>query len=152
MRRALLMIVLSAATCLASEDEPSDNPSVLTANETLARAGLPAIPENAKELECYAWTGLGTGIYATFLLKQPALAPYLASFPSLEEATPIPRNLLAPPNLAAPWFTPENFENGTVLYRGRITNAAPEIFRLYVDAKNSRVFLYYTWNNKRTYP
>ena len=86
---ALLMTVLRVATGLASEDEPSDNPSVLTANETLARAGFPAIPENARELECYAWTGLGTGISATFLLKRPALAPFPASFPGLDEPPPV---------------------------------------------------------------
>ena len=88
---ALLMTVLRVATGLASEDEPSDNPSVLTANETLARAGFPAIPENARELECYAWTGLGTGISATFLLKRPALAPFPASFPGLDEPPQSPQ-------------------------------------------------------------
>ncbi|MFZ4682364.1 MAG: hypothetical protein ACOYMS_07670, partial [Terrimicrobiaceae bacterium] len=122
-------------------------------NKILDRAGLPAIPEKAGELECYAWTGLGTGIYTTFVLKKPAFTSYLASFPAgLAEASPIPRNLLAPPNPAAPWFTPETIDNGSVLYRGRIANAAPEIFRVYVDVANLRVFLYYTWNNKRTYP
>ncbi|MFZ4681814.1 MAG: hypothetical protein ACOYMS_04880 [Terrimicrobiaceae bacterium] len=152
MGTALLMTVLRVATGLASEDEPSDNPSVLTANETLARAGFPAIPENARELECYAWTGLGPGISATFLLKRPALAPFPASFPGLDEPPPSRRKLLAPPHRAAPWFTPENIENGIVLSRGRTANAAPEIFRLHVDAKNSRVFRYSTWNHKRTHP
>jgi len=151
--RLLTLIILSATTCPAAEDEKPLNPSVTTANQVLARAGLPALPENAKELQCYAWNGLSAGIYAMVVLKKADLTAYMSSFPAgLEKASPIPRNLLAPPIASAAWFTPGGITDGTVLYRGRIVSGAPEIFRLYADVENSRVYLYYTWNNKRTYP
>jgi len=151
--RFLTLIILGSAGCLVAEDKKPVNPLVATANQTLSRAGLPALPENAKELQCHAWSGLSAGIYALVVLKEEELAAYVSSFPAgLEKATPIPGILLAPPNASAAWFTPGGIREGTVLYRGRIVSAAPEMFRLYVDVENSRVYLYYTWNNKRTYP
>lgn len=146
----LLLLCLAAASLHAEEEE---NSHIAPANRTLAATGLPPLPDKAKDMQCYSWSGLSAGIYAAFKLEEPGLASYLASFPKgVEKADPIPASLLAPPNASAPWFAPAGIQKGFVLFRGRIFGAAPETFRLYVDEENSQLFLFYTWNNKRTYP
>ncbi|CAN5395391.1 hypothetical protein BH09VER1_BH09VER1_08480 [soil metagenome] len=131
-----------------------DSASISRANQTLKLAGYPPLPSEAEQMKCYAWNGQGAGIYAMFLLKEPGdLAAYLASLPSwLAKAEPIPGNLLSPPLAQAAWFTPPSTAKAYVLHGGRIWHAAPEIFRLYVDPEKATIYLYYTWNNKRTYP
>jgi hypothetical protein len=149
----LLPLLVSSIALFAEDKEPEVNPFIAPANRTLAFAGLPSLPEKATEMQCYSWSGLSAGIYASFELPEPDLSHYLATLPpGVEKASPIPANLLSPPNSSAPWFTPGDITSGTVFYRGRITNSAPETYRLYVDTENSRVYLFYTWNNKRTYP
>lgn len=151
---ALLLPLLLPSLLLAQDNKNAPtNRYVSVANQVLAQAGLPRLPAKAEEMNCYAWSGLSAGIYAVFKLKKERFNDYLAPYLSgMERLTPIPRRLLAPPNTAAPWFQPAGIANGTVFFRGRITRAAPEIFRLYADPKNQKIFLYYTWNNKRTYP
>lgn len=145
--------ILSGQTAEETKEEGPPNRYVSVANQVLAQAGLPALPSEFEEMACYAWSGLSAGIYAAFELKKEAFEGYVAPYlSSMEHLTPIPQRLLTPPNSAAPWFSPGSIPGGTVFFRGRITRAAPEIFRLYVDQKNHKVFLYYTWNNKRTYP
>ena len=153
MFRILAGLLFFTLTASAAEEAPV-NPHVEVANRTLAQAGLPTLPTAVKELHCYAWSGLSAGIYASLLFEEEKdFAAFQAVVSrGLNAASPIPRNLLAPPNSATPWFTPEALANGTVFYRGRITRAAPEILRWYGDAAERRVFLYYSWNNKRTYP
>lgn len=153
MARFVLGLLLCTLTASLAEDPPP-NPSVTVANRTLALAGLPPLPTKTKDLQCYAWSGLSAGIYAAIVFEEEKdFAAYRETIArGLETATPIPRNLLSPPNPAAPWFIPDSIDNGTVFFRGRITRAAPEILRWYVDAEELRMFLYYSWNNKRTYP
>jgi len=153
MSRLMVGLLFWTLTAAFAEEAPV-NSHVAVANRTLAQAGLPALPTTAKELQCYAWSGLSAGIYAAILFKEEKDFTAYREVVSrgLEAASPIPRNLLAPPNPAAPWFTPGAIANGTVFYRGRITRAAPEILRWYADAEERRMFLYYSWNNKRTYP
>lgn len=149
----LVPSVLPAQKAEKAEENATPNPYVSVANQVLAQAGLPALPSEFENMQCYAWSGLSAGIYAAFELKKETFEGYVAPYlSSVEHLTPIPGRLLTPPNSAAPWFSPGSIPNGTVFFRGRITRAAPEIFRLYVDRKNHKVFLYYTWNNKRTYP
>ncbi len=142
-----------AALLATSGSAMPQEPFIAQANQILQSAGLPVIPDNAAEVQCYAWSGLSAGVYATFLLEPDQLAPYLQLFPkNLEKLSPIPSAFLTPPNSAAPWFQPASLTNGQVYLRGQIVRAAPEIFRLYLDPEKARIFLYYTWNNKRTYP
>lgn len=149
----LLPSALSGQTAEETKEEGPPDRYVPLANQVLVQAGLPPLPSEFEEMECYAWSRLSAGIYAAFELKKEAFDGYVAPYlSSMEHLTPIPRRLLTPPNSAAPWFTPGSIRGGTVFFRGRITRAAPEIFRLYVDQENQRIFLYYTWNNKRTYP
>lgn len=151
-RRPTITLAL-AALLAASGFTTAQEPFVAQANQILQSAGLPKIPDTATELQCYAWSGLSAGIYATFLLDPDQLPPYLQLFPkNLEKLSPIPQAFLTPPNSAAPWFQPASLTKGQVYLRGQIVRAAPEIFRLYVDPEKARIFLYYTWNNKRTYP
>jgi|GEM_PF-1792859 len=150
-----LVVCFLPSTLWAGDDQETSppNPAVAVANQVLTQAGLPRLPTEFEEMQCYAWSGLSAGIYAFFELKKEAFEGYLSPYLSgMERITPIPRRLLSPPNAAAPWFNPGSIGGGTVFFRGRINRAAPEIFRLYVDAENHKIFLYYTWNNKRTYP
>ncbi len=147
-------MAIAVALLVPSLARADDSASVAKANQTLQLAGYPPLPAKGEKLQCYAWNGQGAGIYARFILKEPSdLAAYLASLPSwLEKASPIPANLFSPPLAQASWFTPSSTAKAYVLYGGRIWHAAPEIFRLYVDPESSTLYLYYTWNNKRTYP
>jgi hypothetical protein len=144
-----ILLPLLGVTGQASAQEPF----VAQANQILRTAGLPGIPEKATEVRCYAWSGLSAGVYATFVLEKAELDPYVALFPkNLEKLSPIPQAFLNPPNSAAPWFTPSEISNGQIWLRGQIVRAAPEMVRFYIDPEKPRIFLYYTWNNKRTYP
>ena len=152
---SLLLALLLPPVLLAQniEDSTTPNPYLPVANRVLAEAGLPGLPSGTEKMDCYAWSGLSAGIYAAFELKKEDFENYLSPFlAGMEQASPIPRRLLAPPNAAAPWFNPGGIADGLVCFRGRITRAAPEIFRLYADRENLRIFIYYTWNNKRIYP
>jgi hypothetical protein len=149
----LLTSSATLAEDTAEEEESAPaNPYLVTATRILVQSGLTPLPQDAKEMQCYAWSGLSAGIYAAFTLKKPAFEAYLAPYAGMERASPIPRQLLAPPNSAAPWFGPGGIADGTVFFRGRISRGAPELFRLYADPENLKIFLYYTWNNKRIYP
>lgn len=132
---------------------PVEGPMVGQANRTLQLAGLPTLPTMAVEYNCYAWSGLSAGIYASFKLKKDEFNGWLAGLPGdLQKTSPVPTALLSPPNSEAPWFSPAMTGESYVLARGRISRAAPEIFRVYVDPENLRILFYYSWNNKRTYP
>lgn len=152
MRRFLLLIALGLWPTLGVL--AADSPSVLQANQTLQLAGYPPLPAGAEKMNCYAWRTQSAGIYARFNFpKVEDLDAWLASLPGgLEKASPIPTSLLSPPLAEASWFTPPNSEKSYVFYRGRIWHSSPEMFRVYVDPEKLEVFLYYTWNNKRTYP
>lgn len=136
---------------LARAEEALD---ISQASQTLQLAGFPALPAKAKRVQCQSWSGQSAGVYATFTFVEPAtLEAYLASLPpGLNKASPIPANLLSPPLAEASWFAPPRTAKAYVLYRGRIWHGAPETFRLYVDPEKWAVYLYYTWNNKHTYP
>jgi len=121
----LAAVLASAGRTMAQE------PFVAQANQIFRSAGLPQIPEKAAEVQCYAWSGLSAGVYATFLLDPAQLPNYLQLFPkNLEKFSPIPAASLPPPNPAAPWFQPASLTQGSVSMRGQIVRAAPEIFRL----------------------
>lgn len=151
MRRFLITAVWLACAVLSAW--AADSPDLARANQTLQLAGYPAIPAAAEKLQCQSWNGQSAGIYASFTLKEPALKDYLAAQPSgLKKASPIPPGLLAPPLAQASWFTPPTGPTAYVLYQGRIWHGSPELLRLYVDPETKALFLYYTWNNKRTYP
>lgn len=144
----LTAVLLGFVPLLLSAAEPDRN--VVTANTVLQTAGLPPLPGAARKLQCYAWSGLSAGVYASWTLEPADQEAYLAQFQGMQTASPIPPNLLSPPNSAAPWFAPAGLSE--VWFRGKITRAAPETFRLYGDRKTGRYCLFYTWNNKRTYP
>jgi len=145
------VLLVMAALMAARADESSN---IAQANQTLQLAGYPSLPADVEKIKCYAWSGQSAGIYAGMTFKDAAtLAGWLKQLPpGLDRASPVPSNLISPPLAEASWFSPATTGNAYVLYRGRIWHAAPEMFRVYVEEKKLTLFLYYSWNNKRTYP
>jgi len=158
----LLAVAAGAALPAARAADPTppkkelvkvEGAMVTQANRTLQLAGLPVLPDKAFAYECYAWSGLSAGIYASFTLEKPEFEKWLASLPGdLEKTMPIPSSLYPPPNASAGWFAPPTTDESYVLGRGRISRAAPELLRVYVDPKEYKIQFYYSWNNRRTYP
>ena len=149
MKQLLAACLLVFPLCGFAE-EP--DPNVVMANRVLQAAGFPTLPDKAREMQCYAWSGLSAGIYATWLMDGADFDAHVGKFGGMEMQTPIPASLLAPPNAAAPWFAPGGLKGGQVWFLGRIARAAPELFRLYASREEGRLCLFYTWNNKSMYP
>lgn len=155
-------LLASVLACRAPAAEPTpkkqelipvEGTMVAQASRSLRLAGLPPLPPMALEYDCYAWSGLSAGIYATFTLEKTGFESWLASLPAdLEKTMPIPSRLYAPPNSSAPWLSPPHTPESYVLGRGRISRGAPELLRVYVDPQEFKIQLYYSWNNRRTYP
>lgn len=137
--------MIAALPVHAADEVP---PEVQAADSVLARAGLPAIPADAREVACYSWSQTSAGVYAAFLLKPEEIGPYIELFRGFSRAEPIPQSVLPAPLPDAPWFNPAGVTHGYVLWRTQVTISAPELVRLFVDTEANRLFLYYTWNNR----
>lgn len=145
-RFALALAALVSVASGLGADEIA--PEVQAADSVLARAGLPAIPADARELTCYSWSQTSAGVYAAFLLKPEEIGPYTEQFRGFSRAEPIPQSVLPAPLTDAPWFNPAGIAQGYVLWRTQVTISAPELVRLFVDTEAHRLYLYYTWNNR----
>ncbi len=140
-----LAVLVSAVAVRAADEAP---PGVQAADSVLARAGLPTIPADATEVNCYSWSQTSAGVYAAFVLKPEEIDSYTGMFRGFSRAEPIPPSVLPAPLPDAPWFNPEGIAQGYVLWRTQVTVSAPELVRLFVDTEAHRLFLYYTWNNR----
>ncbi len=140
-----LAVWMAAIPVRAADEVPLE---VQAADSVLARAGLPAIPSDATEVNCYSWSQTSAGVYAAFVLKPDEIGPYTEQFRGFSRAEPIPPSVLPPPLSDAPWFNPAGIAQGYVLWRTQVTISAPELVRLFVDTEAHRLYLYYTWNNR----
>lgn len=138
----------------ADEEEASEemepSPYLAIAQAVLARAGIPGIPANAKEVQVVAWRERSAGVFAAFKLKPDEVEAYLAQGPpGVQTISPIGTAYFLVPPAAAPWFQPGSLEQGFVRVRDGVTFASPEQYRLFVDPESGQFFLAYRWNFNR---
>ncbi len=122
-----------------------------TAQQVLANAGLPPIPEDAREVRVSAWTGTTAGVYAAMEMDRETLDAYLAALPSgVSRTSPVSFDLLIASPRGLGWFNPTKLSAGACRHRDRVYLSALERFRVYYlpgegDAPIP-VMIYYTWN------